>query len=189
MTEARPQRRLAAILAADIVGYSKLMGRDEAGTLEAVKKLRAEVIEPRISEHSGAPVQGHGRGFLVEFSSVVNAVACAMAIQRAMAERNAGAPEERKSDFRIGVHLGDVIVESGDVYGDGVNIASRIEGLASPGGLAVSGMVHDNVGNRLDAEFEDMGEQQLKNICKTRPCLSVEDDLSARCTDQASWSH
>jgi adenylate cyclase len=159
-------RRLAAILAADMVGYSRLMGEDEAGTLAAVRKLRAEVIEPRVSDHQGRLFKSMGDGFLVEFPSVVNAVACAAAIQNAMAVRNTNLPEDRQIQLRIGVHLGDVISEGGDVYGDGVNVAARIEGLAPSGGVAVSAMVHDNVGSRLDLAFEDMGEQQLKNIAK-----------------------
>jgi adenylate cyclase len=166
VTETSVQRRLAAILAADVVGYSKMMGEDEAGTLAAVRKLRAEVIDPRVAEHQGRLFKAMGDGFLVEFPSVVNAVACAAAIQKAMAERNANLPEDRWIELRIGIHLGDVISEDGDVYGDGVNIAARIEGLAPPGGIAVSAMVHDNVGSRLDLAFEDTGEQQLKNIAR-----------------------
>jgi TolB-like protein/Tfp pilus assembly protein PilF len=142
------------------------MGEDEAGTLIAVRKLRAEVIEPKIAEHQGRLFKSMGDGFLVEFASVVNAVACAAAIQKALAARNADRPDDRQLQLRIGVHLGDVISEGGDVYGDGVNVAARIEGLAPPGGVAVSAMVHDNVGSRLDLAFEDMGEQQLKNIVR-----------------------
>ena len=136
------------------------------GLLTAVKAVRTEVIEPKVAEHQGRLFKTMGDGFLVEFPSVVNAVACAAAIQTAMAARNAKQPEERRLQLRIGVHLGDVISEDGDVYGDGVNIAARIEGLAPPGGVAVSAMVHDNVGSRLDLAFEDMGEQHLKNIAK-----------------------
>ena len=159
-------RRLAAILAADVVGYSKMMGEDESGTLSRVRSLRSEVIEPKIADLKGRLFKTMGDGFLVEFSSVVNAVACAAAIQKAMAARNADQPEDTVIQLRIGVHLGDVISEGGDVYGDGVNVAARIEGLAPLGGVAVSAMVHDNVGSRLDLTFEDMGEQQLKNIAK-----------------------
>ena len=145
---------------------AELMGEDEAGALAAVRKLRAEVIDPKVAEHQGRLFKSMGDGFLVEFPSVVNAVACAAAIQTAMAARNADQPDDRQLQLRIGVHLGDVISEGGDVYGDGVNVAARIEGLAPPGGVAVSAMVHDNVGSRLDLAFEDMGEQQLKNIAK-----------------------
>jgi TolB-like protein/Tfp pilus assembly protein PilF len=166
MAEIRAQRRLAAILAADVVGYSRLMEHDEAGTLAAVRKLRADVIEPRLAEYQGRLFKTTGDGFLSEFPSVVNAVACAAAIQKAMAAGNTDQPEDRQIQLRIGVHLGDVISEGGDVYGDGVNVAARIEGLAPPGGVAVSAMVHDNVGSRLELTFEDMGEQQLKNIAR-----------------------
>jgi adenylate cyclase len=166
MTEELVQRRLAAILAADVVGYSRIMGEDEAGALAAVRKLRAEVIEPRIAQHKGRLFKAMGDGFLAEFPSVVNAVACAVAVQKAMAAGNADLPEDRQMDLRIGVHLGDVILEGGDVFGDGVNVAARIESLAPPGGLAITAMVHDNIGSRLDLDFEDMGEQTLKNIAK-----------------------
>jgi adenylate cyclase len=160
------ERRLAAILAADVVGYSRLMGADEDGTLTIVRNLRAEVIEPRIGEHQGRLFKSMGDGFLAEFPSVVKAVACAVALQNDMAARNAELPTERAIQLRIGVNLGDVIAEDGDVFGDGVNIAARVEGLAPPGGIAVTAMVHDNVGSRLDLSFEDMGERQLKNIAQ-----------------------
>lgn len=166
MAENSVQRRLVAILAADVVGYSRLMGQDEDGTLAAVRNLRAEVIEPKIAEHQGRLFKTTGDGFLAEFPSVVNAVTCATAVQKAMSLRNADAPEDRRVELRIGIHLGDVIAEDGDVYGDGVNVAARIEGLASPGGVVISGMVHDNVGSRLDLAYEDLGEQQLKNIVR-----------------------
>ena len=181
MTETSVQRRLAAILAADVVGYSRLMGLDEDGTLAAVRKLRAEVIEPKIAEHQGRLFKTTGDGFLVEFPSIVNAVACAVAFQKAMATRNADVPEDCAIQLRIGVHLGDVISEGSDIYGDGVNIAARIEGLASPGSVAVSAMVHDNIGSRLDVAFEDMGEQQLKNIAKPLRiyCLATTSRLTA----------
>jgi TolB-like protein len=160
------ERRLAAILAADVVGYSRLMGEDEAGTLAAVRLLRSEVIEPRIVEHKGRLFKAMGDGFLAEFPSVVNAVACAAAVQKTMAARNADLPEGRQMALRIGVHLGDIIAEGGDLFGDGVNIAARIESLAPAGGVAISAMVRDNIGSRLDLGFEDMGEQKLKNITK-----------------------
>ena len=158
------ERRLTAILAADVVGYSRLMGLDEAGTLSALKTHRRELADGKIAEHQGRIVKLTGDGMLVEFPSVVNAVACAADIQRRMRERNADVPEERRIEFRIGVNLGDIIVEDNDIYGDGVNIAARIESIAKPGGVAVSGTVRDNVGNRLDLAFEDTGEQTLKNI-------------------------
>lgn len=164
MVESAVERRLAAILAADVVGYSKLMGKDEAGTLVALKKLRTDLVDPRIGEHKGRVFKATGDGLLVEFPSVVNAVACAVDIQRAMAARNADLPEDYLIKFRIGVNLGDVIIEGEDVFGDGVNVAARLEGIAPPGGIAVSGTVHDHLGNRLNLELEDLGEQQLKNI-------------------------
>ena len=156
------QRRLAAILAADVVGYSKMMGEDEAGALAAVRKLRAEVIEPKIAEHQGRLFKTMGDGFLVEFPSVVNAVACAVDIQKFL--RNSDQREGRTVQLRIGINLGDVVVEHGDVFGDGVNVAARLESVAPPGGVAVSSSVKENVGNRLQIAFEDMGERALKNI-------------------------
>ncbi|WP_407941719.1 TPR end-of-group domain-containing protein [Mesorhizobium neociceri] len=171
------ERRLTAILAADVVGYSRLMGLDEAGTLSALKTHRREMADGKIAEHQGRIVKLTGDGMLVEFPSVVNAVACAADIQRRMRERNVDVPEERRIEFRIGVHLGDIIFEDSDIYGDGVNIAARIESIARPGGVAVSGSVRDNVGNRLDLSFEDTGEQTLKNI--DRPVRVYNVDLFA----------
>jgi adenylate cyclase len=158
------ERRLTAILAADVVGYSRLMGTDEAGTLAALKRHRREFVEPKIAEHKGRVVKLAGDGMLVEFSSVVNAVACAAEIQRGMLGRNEGLPRSRRIELRIGVHLGDVIVEDGDIFGDGVNVAARLEGLADPSGIAVSASVRDQVGSRLDLGFVDKGEYSLKNI-------------------------
>ena len=164
MVEERAQRRLAAILAADVVGYSRLMGTNEVGTLAGLKAHRKELVDGKIAEHQGRIFKLTGDGMLVEFPSVVNAVACAAEIQRKMRERNAAVPADRRIEFRIGVNLGDIIVEDNDIYGDGVNIAARIESIAKPGGVAVSGSVRDNVGSRLDIAFEDAGEQMLKNI-------------------------
>jgi adenylate cyclase len=158
------QRRLAAILAADVVGYSRLMGANEVGTLAALKAHRKELVDSKIAEHHGRTVKLTGDGMLVEFSSVVSAVSCAVEIQRRMRERNAGVSEDRRIEFRIGINLGDIILEDNDIFGDGVNIAARIESIAKPGGVAVSGSVRDNVGNKLDLMFEDAGEQALKNI-------------------------
>jgi adenylate cyclase len=160
------RRRLTAILAADVVGYSRLMGSDEAGTLAALKTVRADLIDGKIAEHDGRIVKQIGDGLLVEFPSVVSAVACAAAIQRGMREHNADVPKDRRIEFRIGVNLGDVIVEGDDIFGDGVNVAARLESVAQPGGIAVSQAVCDHVGNRLNLRFEDRGEQQLKNIEK-----------------------
>src|SRR5689334_14014670 len=159
-------RRLAAILAADVAGYSRLMGADEEGTLERLKMLRRELVDPKIHEHHGRIVKTTGDGLLAEFASVVDAVRCAGEIQRAMAERDLDLAEERRLRFRIGINLGDVIVDGGDIYGDGVNIAVRLEGLAVPGSICISGTVRDHIGDRLPYAFEDMGEQSVKNIAR-----------------------
>ncbi|HZC45927.1 MAG TPA: tetratricopeptide repeat protein [Candidatus Acidoferrum sp.] len=166
MTTTTVTRRLAAILAADVVGYSRLMGADEEGTHERVKEHLREVVDPKIREHHGRIVKTTGDGVLAEFASVVDAVRCAGQIQRAMAARDLDLAEERRLRFRIGVNLGDVIADGGDIYGDGVNIAVRLEGLAAPGGICVSGTVRDHIGDRLPYAFEDMGEQNVKNIVR-----------------------
>ena len=167
------ERRLSAIVAADVVGYSRMMGANEAGTLEALKAARAEIVDSRIATHQGRLVKLTGDGILVEFPSVVNAVACAAEVQRAMRDRNAAVPRGRRIEFRIGVSLGDVMVEGDDIYGDGVNIAVRLERFSKPGGIAISQTVRDHVGNRLDLAFEDCGEQKLKNIEKPVRVYSI----------------
>ena len=158
------ERRLSAILAADVVGYSRMMGADEAGTLDALKAMRAEVVDPKVAAHQGRVVKLTGDGILGEFPSVVNAVACAAAIQMEMRDRNSDTPRQRRFQFRIGVDLGDVIVEGDDIYGDGVNVAVRLQSVAKPGGIVISQSVRDQIGNRLDMAFEDYGEKKLKNI-------------------------
>jgi adenylate cyclase len=158
------ERRLAAILAADVVGYSRLMGADEDGTLERLKLLRRELVQPKIQKHSGRIVKLMGDGILAEFSSIVEAVRCAAKIQQAIAEREANRPEDQRIRLRIGVNLGDVIVEGSDIYGGGINVAARLEGLADPGGICISGKVYEEVRDRLDFVFEDMGEKAVKNI-------------------------
>ncbi|HET9354831.1 MAG TPA: tetratricopeptide repeat protein [Sphingomicrobium sp.] len=160
-------------MAADVVGYSRLMGTNEVGTLAALNHRRSEVIEPRIAARGGRVVKLTGDGLLVEFPSVVDAVECALDVQREMRSRNVEIPEDRRIELRIGIHLGDVIVEDGDLFGDGVNVASRIEGVGRPGGVAVSSAVKDNVGNRLDVGFEDMGEHNLKNIAQAVRVFNV----------------
>jgi adenylate cyclase len=160
-------RRLAAILAADVAGYSRLMGADEEGTLERLKALRRELLDPKIAEHHGRIVKTTGDGLLVEFASIVDAVRCAVAVQQAIPERNTDVAAESRIELRIGINLGDVIVEGDDLDGDGINIAARIEALADAGGVFVSHTVHDHVRDRLPFVFEDLGEQQVKNI--TRP--------------------
>ncbi|QPB23629.1 tetratricopeptide repeat protein [Rhizobium sp. 007] len=164
MDDPTVHRRLTAILAADVVTYSRLMGRDEEGTHAAWKSHRKELIDAKIAECEGRIVKLTGDGFLAEFPSVVNAVTCAATVQRGMLERNAGVPQRSRIELRMGINLGDVIVEGDDIFGDGVNVAVRLESIAAPGGIAVSAAVRDNVGNRLDLRFEDMGEQTLKNI-------------------------
>ena len=166
MNEERVQRRLAAILAADIAGYSRLMGDDDEGTLRDLKAHRVALIDPKITEHRGRIVKTTGDGALVEFASVVDAVRCAVEIQRGMEERNAAIPIDRRIEFRIGINVGDVIIDGDDIYGDGVNVAARLEALAAPGGICVSRVVRDQVRDKLDFSFEDMGEQQVKNIAR-----------------------
>ena len=166
MAEARVERRLAAILAADVAGYSRLIGNDEEGTLAALKACRRELIDPKIAEYRGRIVKTTGDGALVEFASAVDAVRCAVEIQRAMADRNAHQPEGRRIEFRIGINVGDIVSDEGDIYGDGVNVAARLEGLAEPSSICVSGRVYEDVQGKLDVSFEDSGEQQLKNIAR-----------------------
>jgi TolB-like protein/class 3 adenylate cyclase/Flp pilus assembly protein TadD len=166
MATATATRRLAAIFAADVVGYSRLMGADEEGTHERFKAHLRELVDPKIREHHGRIVKTTGDGVLAEFASVVDAVRCADEIQRGMANRDLDLAEERRLRFRIGVNLGDVIVDAGDIYGDGVNIAVRLEGLAAPGSICVSGTVRDHIGDRLPYAYEDMGEQSVKNIAR-----------------------
>jgi adenylate cyclase len=158
------QRRLAAILAADVVGYSRLMGVSETATLAALKAHRQELIDGLLAQHQGRIVKLTGDGMLVEFASVVNALTCAVEVQRSMVSRNADIPADRRIEFRIGLHLGDILVEDDDIFGDGVNVAARIESIAQPGGVCLSASVRDNVGNRLDLTYIDRGEQSLKNI-------------------------
>jgi TolB-like protein/class 3 adenylate cyclase len=162
----RVERRLAAVLAADIAGYSRLMGADEEGTHAAWTALRRDVSDPNIAEHRGRIVKTTGDGLLVEFASIVDAVRCAVELQRAIAVRNDGTTEERRIQFRIGINLGDVIIDHDDLYGDGVNVAARLEALAEPGGICVSRVVRDQVRDKVEFGFEDLGEQQVKNIAR-----------------------
>ena len=157
---------MAAILAADVAGYSRLIEADEEGTLGRLKVLRAEIIDPKIAGHRGRLVKTTGDGLLVEFPSVVDAVRCAAEAQAALADRNAGLPGDSRLEFRIGIRQGDIIVEDGDIFGDGVNIAARLEGLAEPGGICVSARAQEDAAGRLDLFFEDMGDQTLKNIAR-----------------------
>ena len=173
MTEERVQRRLAAILAADIVGFSRLMEADEEGTLARLKTLRADVIDPKVAEYGGRVFKSTGDGVLAEFSSAVDAVRHAIDVQRAMAELNADTPDDSRIAFRIGISLGDVVIDGEDLLGNGVNMAARMEGLADAGGICVSGNVQEHIGNSLDVMFEDMGEQSVKNIARPVRCYRV----------------
>jgi adenylate cyclase len=191
----RVERRLAAILAVDVAGYSRLMGEDEEGTLAALRAVRRELSDPKIAEHRGRIVKTTGDGLLAEFASVVDAVRCAVELQREMIARNAAVPAQRRIEFRMGINVGDIIIEDGDIFGDGVNIAARLEALAEPGGICVSARVHEDAAGKLDLAFEDIGEQQLKNIARpvrvfrvqvgapktaaeTRPALALPDKPS-----------
>ena len=162
----RDHRRLAAIVAADVAGYSRLMGRDESGTLAALKRHRRELFDPKIAEYGGRIVKTTGDGLLLEFPSVVDAVRCAVDVQRGMAERNAGVPPERRITFRVGINVGDIIIDGDDIFGDGVNVAARLEGLAEPGGICVSRAVRDQVLDKLSFAFDDLGPREVKNIAR-----------------------
>jgi len=188
----RVQRRLAAVLAADVAGYSKLMGADEEGTLAHLMDHRKALIAPKIAEHHGRIVKTTGDGMLVEFASVVNSIRCAVDVQRGMAKRNVDLPRDRRIEFRVGIHVGDIIIDRDDIYGDGVNVAARLEGLTEPGGICVSGRVHEDVQGKIDVAFEDGGEQQLKNIdrpiwiYRTRPSGAANSSLTLQLPDKPS---
>jgi TolB-like protein len=166
MTEVQPSRigrRLSAIVAADVAGYSRLMGLDEVGTARTLREHRA-VSDALVARHGGRIVKTTGDGLLIEFPSVVDAVECAVAVQQVMAERNDGVPQDRRMLFRIGINLGDILIEGDDILGDGVNIAARLEGIAEPGGICISSSAYDHVRGKVAVEFADLGEQSLKNI-------------------------
>ena len=166
MTGARVERRLAAILAADVVGYSRLMGRDEEGTLTRLKDRRRTLVDPKIAEHRGRIVKTTGDGMLAEFASAVDAVRCALEVQRAMAEANGSVPEDMRIAFRVGIHVGDIIIDDNDIFGDGVNIAARLEAIGEPGGICISDDSHRQVRGKIEAVWDDMGPQSLKNIAE-----------------------
>ena len=174
------ERKLAAILAADVVGYSALMEADEAGTFDRLRAGRKELFEPEINKHHGRIFKLMGDGLLAEFGSVVDAVECAVALQRGMAERNASVPEDKRIEVRIGINLGEVIVEGDDRYGEGVNVAARLQQLAEPGGICVSGKVSKEVEKKLAFGFEPMGEQRVKNIAEPIACYRVNLQLAGR---------
>lgn len=180
MAEERAQRRLAAILAADVVGYSRLMEADEAGTLAALKVRRKEVLEPLMAKRQGRVFKVTGDGVLVEFGSAVNAVQCAVDLQQKFASANADVPEDRHIVLRIGVNLGDVIVEGNDLYGDGVIVATQLQALAEPGGICISASVHDQVKRKLETNFEDMGLKTIKNMVDPVQVYRIHMDASAK---------
>jgi class 3 adenylate cyclase/DNA-binding winged helix-turn-helix (wHTH) protein len=176
------ERKLTAIVAMDVVGFSTMMERDEAGTLQRLKEVRATVINPAISRHYGRQIKLMGDGTLVEFASVVEALQCSIAVQRSLAEHNRERGGDHPLELRIGLHLGDVIVEGDDIYGDGVNVASRLERLAPPGGIVLSKQVHDHIGNNVAVRFQSLGEQTVKNIA--RPILAFAVDLAPELSDE-----
>src|SRR5262249_17583153 len=180
MSGERVERRLVAILAVDVAGYSRLMGEDEEGTLAAVRAIRRELGDPKITEHRGRIVKTTGDGLLVEFASVVDAVRCAVEVQSEMIARNAALPAGRRIEFRMGINVGDVIIEDGDIFGDGVNIAARLEALAEPGGICLSATAHEQVRDRIDIAFDDLGEQQVKNIARPVHTYAVALGTSSR---------
>ena len=159
-------RRLTAILAADVAGYSRLMGADEEGTHQRLQAHLRELIDPKIAAHHGRLVKTTGDGLLIEFASVVDALRCATAVQQAMVDRHAATPSGQRIDLRIGIHQGDIVVEEGDIFGDGVIVAARLEALAEPGGICVSARAQEDAAGKLDITFDDMGERRLKNIAR-----------------------
>jgi adenylate cyclase len=166
MLQQRIERKLVSVVVADVVGFSRLTELDEEGTHSRLNALQRDLIKPKISEHHGRIIKNTGDGALLEFASVVDAVRCAVEIQREMIDRNADFPEDRRIVFRFGISLGDVIVEPDDIHGDGVNVAARLEGLAEPGGVCISGTAHDQVRDRVACAFTEKGEQTVKNIAR-----------------------
>src|SRR5205807_5333670 len=166
------ERRLAAVLAADVAGYSRLMGADEVGTLAVLKAVRSELVDPEIAEHKGRIVKTTGDGMLVEFASSVDAVTCAIAIQRRMAERAASTADSQLR-YRIGINIGDIIIDADDIFGDGVNVAARLESIAEPGGICISSLTFEQVRDKVDVGFVDLGDLNLKNICRPTRAYAV----------------
>ena len=181
MAEERVQRRLAAVVSADVVGYSAMMGRDEAGTLARLKALRAEFLHPKVAEYGGRIVKTTGDGTLIEFPSAVDAVQHAIDVQSGLAERNAGMPEDQKIRLRLGINVGDIIIDGDDIFGDGVNVAARLEAMAEPGGICISSRVYEYVGDRLGATFDNLGPQQFKNIAE--PVLAYRVQMAGNPTE------
>src|SRR5471032_2202684 len=166
LTGERAERRLVAVLAADVAGYSRLMGADEEGTLAQLKACRKALLDPKIAEHRGRIVKTTGDGMLVEFASAVDAARCAVEVQRSMAEQNTEVQQAKRIEFRIGIHVGDIIIDENDIFGDGVNIAARLEGIAEAGGICISDDTYRQIRDRVDAAFDDKGETSLKNIAR-----------------------
>src|ERR1700723_63778 len=166
LSSERVDRRLAAVLAADVAGYSRLMGLDEEGTLATLKSFRKTLVDPQIAAHRGRIVKTTGDGMLVEFASAVDAARCAVEVQRSMAAQNADVPQDLRIEFRFGIHVGDIIIDDNDIFGDGVNIAARLEGIAEPGGICISDDAHRQIRGKIDVTFDDMGPQNLKNIAE-----------------------
>src|SRR5712664_3975682 len=179
LIEKRVERRLAAVLAADVAGYSRLMGADEEGTLARLKTFRKALIDPKITEHRGRIVKTTGDGMLVEFASAVDAARCALEVQRDMAGQNAKVPQDTRIEFRIGIHVGDIIIDDNDIFGDGVNIAARLEGIAEPGGICVSDDAQRQIRGKIDLRFDDMGPQLLKNIAEPMRAWRLQIDTNA----------
>ena len=185
MAEARVGRRLAAIVAADVAGYSRLMGLDEVGTARTLHEHR-EITDAVVAEHGGRLVKSTGDGVLLEFRSVVDAVECAVAVQTVMVQRNDGIPQERRMLFRIGINLGDILIEGDDILGDGVNVAARLEGIAEPGGICISSSAYEQVRGKVLVDFTDLGEQTLKNIARPIRAYAVGPSANARQTAAAA---
>jgi adenylate cyclase len=186
MSKERVERRLAAILAADVAGYSRLMGVDEEGTLASLRAHRSDFLDLKIAEHRGRIVKSTGDGLLIEFASVVDATRCALDVQHGMRERNASVPQDKRLEFRIGINVGDVIIENNDIFGDGVNVAARLEGIAEPGGIVISATAHDAAINRVSAEFRELGELSLKNIARPVRAFQVMFEFDNR--PAAAWT-
>ena len=179
MTGERVERRLAAVLAADVAGYSRLMGRDEEGTLANLKLFRKPLVDPSIAAHRGRVVKTTGDGMLVEFASAVDAARCAVEVQRDMAARNSKVPQDTRIEFRIGIHVGDIIIDDNDLFGDGVNIAARLEGIAEPGDVCISDDAQRQIRGKVDIAFDDMGPQTLKNIVEPMRASRLRIDASS----------
>ncbi|OKO70440.1 hypothetical protein AC629_40390 [Bradyrhizobium sp. NAS80.1] len=188
MTDNRVERRLAAILAADVAGYSRLMGADEEGVLAHLKTARKSLVDPTIAAHRGRIVKTSGDGMLVEFASAVDAARCAIEVQRGMVEQNSTVPRARRIEFRVGIHVGDIIVDDNDIFGDGVNIAARLEGIAEPGGICLSDDAQRQIRGKVDIAFEDMGPQNLKNIVEPMRTWRLQMNVDVSATASAEWS-